>query len=223
MTNTDEAITASSSHPRGRDALMGEAALDRMLARRLGGVLFFTLAAQFMTVIMLAASMAPAYDFNAAAISDLGVIRETALLFNVSLVLVGVLNIAGGYVFFRSNGSRSLLVLTVLAGIGALGAGLFPLNVSELHGIFALLAFLFFNLQAIVSGAVVRGPMRVISVLAGATGLVFVVLMVLGDGGNTAAFGVIGHGGTERMIVYPAMLWMLAFGGYLMGDRDAAA
>jgi hypothetical membrane protein len=167
--------------------------------------------------------MVPAYDYSAAAISDLGVIRETALLFNVSLVLVGVLNIAGGYACFRSSGSRSLLVLTVLAGIGATGAGLFPLNVSELHGIFALLAFLFFNLQAIVSGTTVRGPMRVISVLAGATGLVFVVLMILGDGGNTAAFGVIGHGGTERMIVYPAMLWMLAFGGYLMGEGDTAA
>jgi hypothetical protein len=40
--------------------------------------------------------------------------------------------------------------------------------------------------------------------------------MVIGDGGNTAAFGVIGHGGTERMIVYPVMLWLVAFGGYLI-------
>ena len=37
-----------------------------------------------------------------------------------------------------------------------------------------------------------------------------------------AAFGPIGHGGTERMIVYPAMLWMLAFGGHLMAQDDAA-
>jgi len=36
------------------------------------------------------------------------------------------------------------------------------------------------------------------------------------DGGNPAAFGPIGHGGTERMLIYPAMLWMLTFGGYLM-------
>jgi hypothetical protein len=43
---------------------------------------------------------------------------------------------------------------------------------------------------------------------------------VLGDSGNAAAFGPIGHGGTERMIVYPVMLWMLAFGGFLMGERE---
>lgn len=29
----------------------------------------------------------------------------------------------------------------------------------------------------------------------------------------------IGHGRTERMIVYPVMLWMLAFGGSLMDER----
>ena len=65
--------------------------------------------------------------------------------------------------------------------------------------------------------------MRALSVLAGIVGLVFVGLMIAGDAGNAAAFGPIGHGGTERMIVYPAMLWMLAFGGYLMSADDGGA
>jgi hypothetical protein len=43
--------------------------------------------------------------------------------------------------------------------------------------------------------------------------------MVIGDSGNTAVFGPIGHGGAERMIVHPVMLWLLAFGGYLMGRQ----
>jgi hypothetical protein len=51
--------------------------------------------------------------------------------------------------------------------------------------------------------------------------LVFVVVMVIGDSGNPAIFGAIGHGGAERMIVYPAMLWMLALGGYLMAHPAA--
>ena len=37
---------------------------------------------------------------------------------------------------------------------------------------------------------------------------------------GAAAFGPIGHGGTERMIVYPVMLWLVAFGGYLLGESD---
>lgn len=188
--------------------------------RRIPGILLFLLAGQFMTVIMLAASMAPGYDLNSTAISDLGVIPETALLFNGSLVAVGLLNIAGGIAFHREHGRAGILALYLVAGLGALGAGLVPLDTSDFHGLFALVAFLSFNIQAIASGALVTGPMRWISILAGLVGLAFVVLMVIGDAGNTAAFGVIGHGGAERMIVYPPMLWMLVYGGYLMGARS---
>ena len=187
---------------------------------RLAGLLLFTLSATFMTVIMLAAGIAPGYDYVGGAISDLGTLPQTALVFNATLIAVGLLNIAGGYVLYRSHGRIGLLAVFLVAGVGALGAGLLPLNVSELHGVFALVAFLFFNLEAIGAGLLVRGPMRVISVLAGALGLVFSVLMVIGDSGNIAAFGVIGHGGTERMIVYPVMLWMLAFSGYLMATTE---
>jgi hypothetical membrane protein len=184
--------------------------------QRLPGFLLFLLAAQFMTVIMLAASIVPGYDYAAAAISDLGVLPESALLFNVSLLAVGALTLVGGYLFYRSHGRMWLLALYVLAGIGAAGAGAIPLGTSDLHSIFALVAFLFFNLLAIGTGVVLAGPMRWVSYVAGLVGMVFVVLMVIGDSGNTAAFGAIGHGGTERMIVYPVMLWMLALGGYLM-------
>ncbi|WP_240728578.1 DUF998 domain-containing protein [Halobellus limi] len=175
-----------------------------------------------MTVIMLAAAMVPGYDFRGGAISDLGVFPETALLFNASLILVGVLNLAGGYFFYRSHGKRWLLAVFALAGVGAIGAGLFPLDTGGLHGLSALLAFVFFNVQAIGSATRLGGVMRALAVLAGVLGLVFVVLMALGDGGNTAAFGPIGHGGTERMIVYPVMLWLVAFGGYLLGEREQA-
>ena len=191
----------------------------RTADRRIPGILLFLLAGQFMTAIMLAASMAPAYDLNSTAISDLGVIPETALLFNASLVAVGLLNIAGGVAFHREHRRGWITGLYVLAGLGALGAGLVPLNTSELHGLFALIAFLCFNLQAIASGTLVSGPMRAVSVTFGLAGLAFVVLMVVGDAGNPAVFGAIGHGGAERMIVYPPMLWMLAFGGHLMATR----
>jgi hypothetical membrane protein len=199
---------------------------DRATARAdrgLPGFLLFLLSAQFMTVIMLAASMAPDYALRGGAISDLGVIRETALLFNLSLVGVGLLNLAAGYLFYRSHGRPWILAVFVMAGVGATGAGLVPLNTSELHSLFALFAFLFFNVEALACSAVVSGPLRPISALAGVVGLAFVVLMVIGDAGNAAAFGVIGHGGAERMIVYPPMLWMLAFGGYLMAAPDSEA
>jgi hypothetical membrane protein len=208
---------ASHVHRQTYNAQLGIGARLALHDQRLGGLLLFALAAQFMTVIMLAASIAPDYDFAEAAISDLGVMPETAPLFNVSLIAVGLLNILGGYIFFRSHRRMWVFILFALAGVGAIGAGIFPLNSSELHSLFALAAFLFFNLEAIASGSVLRGSMKLISLVAGVLGIAFVVLMIAGDSGNASAFGAIGHGGTERMIVYPVMLWMLAFGGYLMG------
>lgn len=199
-----------------------EASVEKNL--RIAGGLFFVLAAQFMVVIMLAASLVPGYDFNAAAISDLGVFPQTALLFNGSLVFVGLATIAGGYLFFRWHGAVWLLSLFVLAGLGAILAGVFTLESAPgLHGIGALVAFLFFNLMAIGTAIRLAGPMRVLSVVLGLVGLAFVVIMAIGDGGNTAVFGPIGHGGTERMIVYPPMLWLLAVGGSLMGTRTGSA
>jgi hypothetical membrane protein len=183
---------------------------------RLPGVLFFLLGVTFLAGTMLAASIAPVYDFHGAAISDLGVIDETALLFNTLLVVLGVLNIAGGYLLYRAYRRTWLLAAYIIAGIGAIGAGLFPLDTGGLHSLFALLAFVFFNLEGLGTAAILTGPMRIIGLLAGTIGLVYAVLMVIGDAGNTSVFGPIGHGGSERMIAYPVMLWLLAFGGYLM-------
>jgi len=79
----------------------------------------------------------------------------------------------------------------------------------------------FFNVEALATASVVPGLMRVISVVAGIVGLAYVVVMVIGDGGNADVFGAIGHGGSERMIAYPVMLWILAFGGYLLGSAES--
>jgi len=190
---------------------------------RPAGVLFFLLGVGFITVTMLAASMAPAYDFNGAAISDLGVIDQTALLFNTLLVVIGVLNLTGGYLYYRWHGRAWLFALYVIAGVGTVGAGLFPLSSGALHSIFAAVAFVFYNLEGLGTAAELTGPMRILGLVAGAIGLLYTVLMVIGDAGDPAAFGPIGHGGTERMIAYPVTLWLIALGGYLMaGSLDAA-
>ena len=188
--------------------------------RKLAGIFLFAIGAGFLTVLMLAASMAPGYVLNPSAISDLGVTASTALLFNVSLVAVGLLNMLAGVFLYRGHGRRWLLSLFVVAGLGAIGTGLFPLDTGGLHGLFALVAFLFFNLEAIGMATQVKGIMKVISLLAGTIGLLFVVIMAIGDAGNPTVFGPIGHGGTERMIVYPVMLWMVGVGGYLLAEPD---
>jgi hypothetical membrane protein len=189
-------------------------------SRVIAGMLLFLLAVQFMTALMVGAAIAPGYSINQNAISDLGVIDATAWLFNSSLFIAGLINIIGGYFLFRSGARAWIFAIFVLAGIGAMGAAVFTLDIPGIHGLFALLAFLFFNIQAIASAALIRGPLRAISIIAGAIGLVFLVTHAISDFGIMNLYGPIGHGGSERMIVYPALLWLIAFGGYLMTPSE---
>jgi len=86
------------------------------------------------------------------------------------------------------------------------------------------MAFLFINFQTIASTALIRGPMKTLSSILGIVGLVALGLMVAGDMGSiAAAFGPIGHGGTERLIIYPGLQWLMAFGGYLMASQALAS
>lgn len=186
------------------------------------GLLFIAIGAAFLTVTMLAASIAPDYDFAGGAISDLGVIDQTAFLFNALLIAIGVMNIAAGYALYRWSDGRGLFAMYMVAGFGTVGAGLVPLDAGGLHSLFALLAFLFVNLEVVATARRLTGPMRVLGIAAGVVGLAFAVLMVIGDAGNPAVFGPIGHGGSERMIAYPAMLWLVAFGGHVLAGRPDA-
>lgn len=185
-------------------------------SRSIAGVLLFLLPVQFMTALMAGAATAPGYSINANAISDLGVIGATAWLFNGSLFLAGLLNIIGGYFLYRTYGKGWIFPLFALAGIGALGAAVFTLDIPGIHGLFALLAFVFFNVEAIAGATLVRGPTKAIAIIAGVLGLIFLMTHAASDFGILTLYGPIGHGGSERMIIYPALFWLAAFGGYLM-------
>lgn len=185
------------------------------------GLILFASAAQSMLVAMLAGALAPEYSLNGNAISDLGVIPQTAAFFNTSLIIAGLLTAAGGWLLRPWLNRDWVVALFVLAGLGTVGVGLATAEASpETHQWLALAAFLGFGLLPAACAAELRGWMRPLSVLAAIVGVAYLVVMILGERTDGAAFGDIGAGGTERMVIYPAMLWMMAFGGYLM-HRDA--
>jgi hypothetical protein len=44
-----------------------------------------------------------------------------------------------------------------------------------------------------------------------------------GIAGQPHPLAALGSGGIERWVVYPLLLWALAFGGYLLGEESAEA
>lgn len=183
--------------------------------RTLAGLLFFVASAQFFTAMMIGEAIQPGYNVGTNAISDLGV-KNTALLFNASVIVVGLLSLAAGYLFHRTHGKKVFTILVLLSGIGAIIVGLFPENTGTPHLIGALLAFLFGGLAAIVAYPLEDAPLRYVSVVLGIVGLASLVLFEAG------AYGGLGFGGMERLIVYPVLLWEVAFGGWLMATERAS-
>ncbi len=169
-------------------------------------------AAQFLLLLVAAEALYPGYSVATNAISDLGV-GETAIIFNTSIILFGAASFAAAYLL-RMRLGRLLPVCMALAGIGAVCVGLFPETLGLPHSLSALTAFLFGGIAAIVSSRQVRMPIAPLFLLLGAVTLTALVLEIA-----DLTLGL-GHGGMERMIAYPIIIWEIAFAGYLAGNGE---
>ncbi len=173
--------------------------------------------------IITAETLYPGYSTSANAISDLGateppnsvIEQPSAHIFNGVMMAGGVLVIAAAFLLLAGSRRITVSVFAGLTGVGMLGVGVFPGNYGNIHATFALVIFIAGGLAAILSVTVQRAPAGVISVLLGVIGLVSLFLyMTLGDGDPMSRLGI---GGVERWVAYPVLVWVMTFGGYLMG------
>lgn len=185
--------------------------------RKVAGALLFIAGVQCVMGIIIAEALYPGYSTSENYISDLGV-GPSALVFNSSVFLLGIIAVVGVYFIQRALGSRLLSVCLAITGIGAMGVGVFPENFGILHFISSLITFLFGGLSVTISYRNQKTAFAYYSILLGALSLAALVLF-----GSGTYLGL-GKGGMERMIAYPSLLWAVGFGGYLMscsGEKAA--
>jgi hypothetical membrane protein len=156
-------------------------------------------------------------------ISDLGgtrppqglVTQPAAMIFDTTMLIAGVLLLAGAFALWRLYRDRLLTVMAGLFGAGALLVGIFPGNTTP-HPYVAMIAFVFSALTAIATVRVTSAPFRFMSLAIGLLSLAALVAGELGD--NSPVVRSIGIGGTERWVVFPIILWLAFFGGYLLAS-----
>lgn len=183
------------------------------------GVALFAGTVQFSIGLILAEIYYPNYDVSTNAISDLGanctptacfVSQPASTIFNSSVLLLGLAILVSAFFFHRAFRWKPATAIIVLSGIGAMGVGLFPETTGVWHSIFTLIVFLFAGLSAVVNSRFQKPPMFYFSILLG---LVTLVALLLRVGG---VYLGLGSGGMERIVVYPVLVWAIAFGGHLM-------
>ena len=156
------------------------------------------------------------YSVSSNYISDLGVGPALpSALFTIAVILFGLMALMAA-VLFRQRDKKSMLwPLLTLSGIGAIGVGVINEDfISLIHRAAALLAFLFGNLAALYTYKVTRPPVSYVFASLGLIGL-----SALGLYGGEVYLGL-GVGGMERMILYPAILWAISFGAYLVAEES---
>jgi hypothetical membrane protein len=181
--------------------------------RTLIGSLFFVGAAQFVIVILIAEARYPGFDVATYAVSNLALGQE-ALFYSAWIAACGAIALIVSLLGRRTFG-RSLTVILAVASACVVGVGLFPVRTSAPHTAFAIAAFFFAAISAIISYRLLRPPQSLFSVGLGIVALVAVFLLVTGH------YLEIGKGGMERMIVYPIFIWALGFGGALIGTTPS--
>ncbi len=187
------------------------------------GALLFVGSVQFGIFLIVAESLSRTYSVQANYISDLGALFPASEpVFNTSILVFGLFAAFASYFLHRGLRWAPLSVLVLIAAIGMLGVGTFHEGSPfDLHEIFSLVTFLSTGLAAIVAARFEKAPLSYFSVALGVFALVALLLFLPNDGSFGTSIGI-GVGGLERMIVYPVLLWSVAFSGHLIGMPDRA-
>lgn len=190
---------------------------------RIAGVLLSLAGAAILMGFITAEALYPGvFTTHTNTVSHLGaseppnsvVLQPSAAIFDITMLVTGAMIIAGAWFAYRALRRRAVLIPTALLGVGTLGVGVFPLTHPTPHTLFALTAFVAGGIAVIVASRVTPAPFRHLWAALGTVALAATVLGVLFL--EWAPVAELGEGGIERWIVYPIVLWLVAFGSYLM-------
>ncbi len=187
----------------------------------LAGILFFLAASVVLMGIITGEIFYPeelTYTTAKSMISDLGstvppnsiITQPSATIFNLTMMIAGILILVGNYFLFKFYHDKIAGILIGLLGLGILGVGIFPGNMTPMHPIFSLMTFISGGLAAIYSYRLIESPFRYIALIFGIICLCFLFT-------SNMFIPMLGGGGVERWVAYPVVLWLLGFGGYLLG------
>jgi hypothetical membrane protein len=203
--------------------MAARSALGRAPHQLAGGLLLTAGATIMMGIITAEALYTNPYNARME-ISDLGasetgvVLYPSSTIFNLTMLVAGAMILAGAVLAHRALRHKAVSIPTGLLGLGVLGVGIFPGNVHPQHPLFAFTAFVAGGLAVLLSAKVTPQPLRTIFAVMGTISLGFTLASVfLLEWGPFARLDL---GGVERWMVYPVLLWLVGFGGWLAGRRS---
>ncbi|MBZ2166517.1 DUF998 domain-containing protein [Methanobacterium spitsbergense] len=189
---------------------------------KFAGTLLIVACIQYLIAVNISESMFPGnYSIALNSLSDLGgtipLVDPSALIFNISNIILGILIVAAVYLILKSGGCRLFSSCLLIFGISIGLLGIFTEYTPAIHVTLEALAFIFGSLALLFSYRLgINIQMTVISIVLGLIALItFISPLIFGMGDNNPFGLYFGMGGSERLIIYPIILYLTALGGYL--------
>src|SRR5579872_3748053 len=181
---------------------------DRSIDLKRSGISYIITGTAFILLFTFLESIYPGYSVHSNTLSDLLAIgKPTSLIGEPVTFVIAVSWILGGYFLYRRYGKNLQLVLNILPGTGLLLAVLSPENVNiAIHSTGAVLAFTIGPIVMILAYRSITTVFRYFSLALGILSLIAVVLE-FGAYYSAVVQQSLGPGGTERMIIYPIIVW----------------
>lgn len=201
---------------------MKESITKRFNLLTVSGSLLIVGGVQWFLGILAAESWYDGYSSRIDYVSELG-IGPTALIYNLSVFMLGAFLVLGAFVLYKHTAKRFLPILLTISGIGAMGVGVFPGYMQPMHSIATLLAIMFGAFSAMASYIYQTKPMSVISLVLGSMSLILSIVFIPYLGlptGSTVTFMGMAKGSLERWAINPILAWIIGFGGYLAGSAN---
>jgi len=220
-TRTGRYNLASSRPVRHPDS--GTVELKRSKPQRAAGLLLSLAGATILMGSITAEALYPRiYTTHINTLSHLGateppdsaVLQPSAAIFDTTMLVAGFLILAAAWLAARGLRRKTVTIPTAILGLGVLGVGFFPLTRPGPHTLFALAAFYAGGVAVVLSARITTAPFRYVWMTMGTVALGAITLGIFQpDWGPVAELG---EGGIERWNAYPIVLWLVAFGSYLM-------
>ena len=175
---------------------------------------------QYILAVNIAQAMFPGYNTAINSLSDLGgslpLVEPSAIIFNLSNIILGILLIASVYLILKSGGCRLFSSCLAVFGGAMIFLSILPEYTVTPHLIFAVIAFLSGSLALIFSYRLgINIPMTIIGIILGLISLITILSVFFIGIGPQNTLNLLGKGGAERLIIYLIVLYLTALGGYL--------
>lgn len=184
------------------------------------GVLLLCGGAVFWLVNTAAEALFPYFVVRTDTLSQLGVpFTPTYALWTGMVIAVGLGWLTGAALYFGQAGRRAWLVPNLLPGAGLLLLAVFPAGSEPgwVHLLAAYWIFISAGLAALIGALTIHSPYRWISLALGALTLGLLAAVLINPAPLIPALGL---GGAERLVAYPIFIWLMSFGGFLLGRAN---